>query len=190
MRIPTRAARSDLHVMQQVVHAPCGRRCPWPCHQRCCLEVSNSGHAGDICNRSLHCIRAAQLCCKLSFFPSQPVSQCSTSMRGSWAYGWGAVCALSTMSGSGRQCFAGGHGPPPQCTVTPATWLRWCCLFAGASPDQAPGGGPAQSPGGNYSSCFPARFIAALSDQSQQHAAGWQQSTDVFNLYQAVLVSL
>eukprot|EP00891_Asterochloris_glomerata_P007726 jgi/Astpho2/7726/Aster-02600 len=33
--------------------------------------------------------------------------------------------------------------------MTSATWLRWCCLFAGAGPDQVPGGRPAQSPGGS-----------------------------------------
>ena len=33
-------------------------------------------------------------------------------------------------------------------TETLATWLRWCCLLAGAAPDPAPGGGSAQPPGG------------------------------------------
>ena len=35
--------------------------------------------------------------------------------------------------------------------MTSAIWLEWCCLFAGAAPDQVTGGRPAQSPGGNDS---------------------------------------
>ena len=63
-----------------------------------------------------------------------------------------------------------GQQPPPPYTMTSATWLRGCCLFAGAAPDQAHRGGPAQAPGGKDSAA--SLWHPSLLDQSQQHAAG------------------
>ena len=64
-----------------------------------------------------------------------------------WSLSEQQCYALSTTSGSGRQCSTGGHQPPLQYIMTSATWLRWYCLFAGSASGKAPRGGPAQAPG-------------------------------------------
>ena len=56
--------------------------------------------------------------------------------------------ALWASSGSGKQTLCRCLFLDPQNSMTSATWLRWCCLFAGAVPAQAAGGGPLRAPGG------------------------------------------
>ena len=83
--------------------------------QPCCLEAPKSGHAGDICTRSLHC-RAARLCCKLSNVFQSARLTVLKNHEGILSLWPGSSLRFVNhiwlwMSGSGRQSFAGGREP-------------------------------------------------------------------------------
>ena len=101
-------------------------------------------------------------------------------------------CALSTMSGSGRQCFAGGHGQPPQCYCDTSDLARGgaACL-QGHPQTRHPEGGPLSLQVGMIQ--LPLCGIHCNPFRSEPATCSWlAHLTDVSSpdLYQAVLVSL